>query len=55
MVLLNASAAFVAAGLCDNFREGIRIAADSIDSGKAQDKLNQLIEFTRQCQPFVRG
>ncbi|MGD9173184.1 MAG: anthranilate phosphoribosyltransferase [Desulfobacterales bacterium] len=55
MVLLNASAAFVAAGLCDNFKEGIRIAADSIDSGKAQDKLNQLIEFTRQCQPFVRG
>ncbi|MGD8992573.1 MAG: anthranilate phosphoribosyltransferase [Desulfobacterales bacterium] len=55
MVLLNASAAFVAAGLCDNFKEGIRIAADSIDSGRAQEKLNQLIEFTHQCQPFVRG
>jgi len=55
MVLLNASAAFVAAGLCDNFKEGIQIAADSIDSGKAQDKLDQLIEFTRQCRPFVRG
>jgi anthranilate phosphoribosyltransferase len=55
MVLLNASAAFVAAGLCDNFNEGIRIAADSIDSGKASDKLNQLIEFTRLCKPFVRS
>ena len=55
MVLLNASAAFVAAGLCDNFKDGIRIAADAIDSGRAQDKLNQLIEFTHQCQPFVRG
>jgi anthranilate phosphoribosyltransferase len=55
MVLLNASAAFVAAGLCDNFKEGIQIAADSIDSGNAQDKLDQLIEFTRQCQPFVRS
>jgi anthranilate phosphoribosyltransferase len=55
MVLLNASAAFVAAGLCDDFKAGIQIAADSIDSGKAQRKLDQLIEFTRQCQPFVRG
>ncbi len=55
MVLLNASAAFVAAGLCDNFKEGIRIAADSIDSGKAHDKLDQLIAFTRHCKPFVRG
>ena len=55
MVLLNASAAFIASGLCDNFKDGIKIATKSIDSGKAQDKLDQLIEFTRQCQPFVRG
>ena len=55
MVLLNASAAFVASGLCDNFKDGIQMAAASIDSGKARDKLDQLIEFTRQCQPFVRG
>lgn len=55
MVLLNAAAAFVAAGRCDNFKEGIRIAENSIDSGRAQEKLNQLIEFTKQCQPFVRS
>jgi anthranilate phosphoribosyltransferase len=55
MVLLNASAAFVAAGLCDNFKDGIKIAADSIDSGKARDKLDKLIEFTRQCKPFLRS
>jgi anthranilate phosphoribosyltransferase len=54
MVLLNASAAFVAAGRCDGFKEGIHMAADSIDSGKAQDKLDQLIEFTCECRPFVR-
>jgi anthranilate phosphoribosyltransferase len=54
MVLLNASAAFVAAGRCDGFKEGIHMAADSIDSGKAQDKLDRLIEFTCECQPFVR-
>ena len=55
MVLLNAAAAFVAAGLCDNFKEGVHIASESIDSGKAHEKLEQLIEFSRQCRPFVRG
>jgi len=55
MVLLNASAAFVASGLCDNFKDGIQMAVVSIDSGKARYKLDQLIEFTRQCKPFVRG
>ena len=55
MVLLNASAAFVAAGLCDDFNEGIKIAADSIDSGKARQKLDNLIEVTAQCGPVFRG
>jgi anthranilate phosphoribosyltransferase len=55
MVLLNASAAFVAAGQCGDFNEGIQMAADSIDSGKAIAKLDQLIEFTRHCKPFVRS
>ena len=55
MVLLNASAAFVAAGLCDDFREGIKIAADSIDSGNARQKLDNLVEVTAQCGPVVRG
>jgi anthranilate phosphoribosyltransferase len=54
MVLLNASAAFVASGLCDNFSDGLEIAADSIDSGKARQKLDNLIEFTRQCTPYIR-
>ena len=55
MVLLNASAAFVAAGLCDNFKDGIKIAIESIDSGKARTKLYKLIETTRQCRPFIRN
>jgi anthranilate phosphoribosyltransferase len=55
MVLLNASAAFVATGLCDDFKEGIKIAADSIDSGKARKKLDNLVEVTAQCGPVVRG
>lgn len=54
MVLLNASAAFVAAGICDDFKAGIEIARDSIDSGKAREKLHKLIELTRQCKVFTR-
>ena len=55
MVLLNASAAFVAAGLCDNFEEGIKFAQDSIDSGKALKKLDNLVDLTQQCRPFIRN
>jgi anthranilate phosphoribosyltransferase len=54
MVLLNAAAAFIAAGNCDNFGDGITLAADAIDSGKARRKLDRLIEFTQQCKPYIR-
>ena len=54
VVLLNAAAAFVTAGLDDSFKEGIARAAESIDSGSARGKLDALIDFTRQCESFVR-
>ncbi len=54
MVLLNAAAAFMAAGNCDNFNDGIAMAAKAIDSGKARQKLDDLIDFTQQCQPYIR-
>jgi anthranilate phosphoribosyltransferase len=54
MVLLNAAAAFMAVGLDRTFNEGIQRAEDSIDSGRAREKLEKLIGFTRQCEPFVR-
>ncbi len=54
MVLLNASAAFVASGICGNISEGLQIAADSIDSGNARQKLDNLIDFTQQCKPYIR-
>ena len=55
MVLMNASAAFVSAGLCSDFKEGIEIGTDSIDSGKARKKLDDLVEFTQQCRNYVRS
>ncbi len=54
MVLLNAAAAFVASGICDTFNQGIEIAADAIDSGKALKKLDDLIDYTQQCTPYIR-
>lgn len=54
MVLINASAAFVAAGLDRDFKGGIERARGSIDSGCAMKKLDALIDFTQQCGAFVR-
>ncbi len=48
IVLANAAAALVAAGLAEDFREGARVAARAIDSGAALRKLDALIAFTRE-------
>ncbi len=43
VVLLNAAAALVAGFKAGNFKTGIGLAEDSIDSGRALEKLNRLI------------
>jgi anthranilate phosphoribosyltransferase len=48
IVLLNAAAALVAACRANDFTEGVRLAAEAIDSGKAMMKLERLIEFTNR-------
>jgi anthranilate phosphoribosyltransferase len=50
MVVLNAAAAFVVAGLDEDFSKGIERAKDCIDSGRAKEKLDALIRFTRECE-----
>jgi len=47
VVLVNSSAALVAIGRARNFREGVALAAESIDSGAAMAKLNALINWRR--------
>ena len=54
IVLFNAAAAFMAAGLDGDFKEGIERAKESIDSGRAREKLDALVSFTQQCTYFVR-
>ncbi|RMF01170.1 MAG: anthranilate phosphoribosyltransferase, partial [Chloroflexi bacterium] len=46
VVLLNAAAALVAAGKAADLPTGIRMAAESIDSGAAMDVLQKFVAFT---------
>jgi anthranilate phosphoribosyltransferase len=48
VVLLNGAAVFVASGKVSDLREGIEMARESIDSGKAMKKLEGLIEFSHR-------
>ena len=48
IVLLNAAASLLAANHVTDLADGIRKAAASIDSGAALDKLERLIEFSKQ-------
>jgi anthranilate phosphoribosyltransferase len=48
IVLANASAALVAAGRAADFRDGVDVAAQSIDSGAAREKLDAFVAFTQR-------
>ena len=47
MIALNAGAAIYAANLADDLAQGVEMAQDSIASGLALEKLNELAGFTR--------
>lgn len=46
LVVINAAAAFVVGGLCDDFAIAARLAEKSIDTGAASYKLKQLVKAT---------
>ena len=48
VVLMNAAAALVAAGKTEHLKDGAALAASSIDSGKASQKLDALVRFTTE-------
>ena len=48
VVLLNAGAAIFIAGKADSIKKGIELAKESVDSGKALKKLEQLKEWTNR-------
>jgi anthranilate phosphoribosyltransferase len=45
-VLINAAGAIAAAGQAADLREGLALAADAIDSGRAGERLEQLVTFS---------
>jgi len=46
VVVINSAACLMVAGIASDFEDGIRKACDSIDTGKAEGKLEGLISFT---------
>ena len=46
VVLLNAAAVFVASRKVSDLKEGVEMARESIDSGKARNKLKELVRFS---------
>jgi anthranilate phosphoribosyltransferase len=48
IVLVNAAAALVAAGKAASREEGMKLAADSVDSGEAKRALDRLVAFTKR-------
>jgi anthranilate phosphoribosyltransferase len=46
IVLANAGACFYVTGHCATLQEGVKFAGNVIDSGKAAEKLKQLVHFT---------
>lgn len=45
IVTLNAAAALVVGKVAKDFKDGVEIAKDAVNSGKAQDKLSQLVKY----------
>ncbi len=50
MVLINSGAALMAAGMCEDLKEGVKKAAEVIDSGKAFEKLERLVAFSQELK-----
>ena len=48
IVLMNAGAAIYVGGKADTIAEGVKLAADIIDSGKALDRLNKFVELSNE-------
>jgi anthranilate phosphoribosyltransferase len=50
IVLLNAAATLITSGLVQDFRSGIKLAAEAIDSGAVSKTLAALVEFGKQAR-----
>jgi anthranilate phosphoribosyltransferase len=55
IVLVNAAAALLAAGLAQDLRDAIERAIESVDSGAAWQKVERLKSFTTASEPETRN
>jgi anthranilate phosphoribosyltransferase len=55
IVILNSAYALYLSEFAKSVTEGIEIASESIDTGKARNKLEQLIEFSRRISSVNKG
>ena len=59
VVLMNASAAIVVGGMSENpdglqaLKEGVKIAEEAIDSGRALEKLEKLVELSQSYKEVI--
>ncbi len=53
IVVINAAAVLIAGNQASNLKEGTRIAKEVIDSGRAQAKLDELIEFSQSLSNVI--
>ena len=49
-MIINSAAAIFVSGLSDSFQDAALVATDSIDSGSAKLKLNNLIDITTKMK-----
>lgn len=50
IAILNTAAVLYVTGGAASIEEGIKLSNEAIDSGKALNKLNELIEFSKECK-----
>lgn len=55
VVLLNAAAALEVAGRAQTLRQGVELAAEAIDSGRAQHTLERWVEVSRSAEAGARS
>ena len=55
IVLLNAAAALVAAGLAGDLKQGVQMGAEAIDSGQAAATLEKLRRSAKSTPWCIRG
>ena len=55
IVVLNAAAALIVAGRATDLRDGVRLAAEAVGSGKAQATLEQLVAISGRGAPSETG